>query len=260
MSNLHPALQPTLASPAAEQFDRRYRQFYTAEAPGYDQIRFSDPDGVAFNTSEQGRICELLDLAPGQTVLDVAAGTGRIAAALAARGLDVVAYDITPNMLRQAQARAAARELENLRCVSGNGRMLPFVDGQFDAVISIRFLHLFPATFYRSFIQEMWRVVRPGGLLLIQFDSAMAGGGAVWLRELYRRLVLGHKPRYFLRPDHIPNAFGAIDNLSLHGFSPFGERLMRRLHPRGAARVDALLSEGRPSFLANHIFVRAIKR
>ena len=65
MSNLHPALQPTLAAPAAEQFDRRYRQFYTAEAPGYDQIRFSDPDGVAFNTSEQARICELLDLAPG---------------------------------------------------------------------------------------------------------------------------------------------------------------------------------------------------
>src|SRR5690349_9882173 len=136
MSSLYQAPQPALVSPAAEQFDRRYRQFYTAEAPGYDQIRFSDPEGAAFNTSEQARICRLLDLSPGQTVLDVAAGTGRIAAALAARGLDVVAYDITPNMLRQAQARAAVQELGNLRCVSGNGRMLPFADGQFDAVIS----------------------------------------------------------------------------------------------------------------------------
>ncbi|MBV9788009.1 MAG: methyltransferase domain-containing protein, partial [Chloroflexi bacterium] len=122
-------------------FERRYRQLYTTEALQYDQVRFDHSRGQSFNSSERATIEGLLGLDPGQSVLDVAAGTGRIAAYLASQRLDVTAVDLTHNMLRQAQSRADDQVLDNIRFVEANGRVLPFPDSSFDAVMSIRFLH-----------------------------------------------------------------------------------------------------------------------
>lgn len=239
-------------------FDHRYRQLYTVQAQHYDHFRFDHAKGQAFNTNEQRVIHRLLHLAPGQTVLDVAAGTGRIAVYLAQQGLHVTALDLTHNMLLQAQARADA-SASAVRFVEGNGRALPLPDAQFDAVISIRFLHLLPVALHRPFIMEMWRVLKPGGVLLVQFDSATAAGVATWPREAYRRLVRGHKPRYYLWPQQVASLFEAIPNVSLHGSSPVGARFVRRAHPGSAAAMERALSRGWPSFLANRVFVRAIK-
>lgn len=240
-------------------FERRYRQLYTAEALQYDRVRFDHHRGQSFNRSERATIERLLGLDPGQSVLDVAAGTGRIAAYLASQGLHVTAVDLTRNMLRQAEQRATTGGLEHIRFVEANGRVLPFADGSFDAVMSIRFLHLFPATMYRPFVQEMWRVLRPGGTLLIQFDSALAGGIVPLLQEPYRRLVRGHKPRYYLSPHQLGQVFAGIDGISLHGFSPVGGGRLRALHPGTAAKIERLVARGWRSFLAYRVFVRAIK-
>ncbi|HEY0733311.1 MAG TPA: class I SAM-dependent methyltransferase [Herpetosiphonaceae bacterium] len=241
------------------EFERRYRKLYTAEAIQYDRVRFDHSRGQSFNSREQTTIERLLGLDPGQSVVDVAAGTGRIAAYLASRGLNVTAVDLTPNMLQQAQNRAATSGLDNIRFVEANGRMLPFADGSFDAVMSIRFLHLFPAAMHRPFVQEMWRVLRPGGTLLIQFDSALAGVIVPLLQEPYRRLVRGHKPRYYLSPHQLGQVFAGIDGISLHGFSPVGGGTLRALHPGMAAKVEQFVAQGWPSFLAYRVFVRAVK-
>lgn len=251
-------LNRAAASAELDHFEQQYRRRYTAESHRYEQIRFSHQAGQAFNQTEQQAIWDLLRIRPGQRLLDVAAGTGRIAAALAERGLDVVAYDLTQNMLRQTQLKADRLASGSLRCVGGNGRTLPFPSGQFDAVISIRFLHLFPVARYRAFVQEMWRVVRPGGVLLVQFDSALAGAGAGWLRELYH-WATGHNPPYLLWPHQIPAVFEGIGPTTLHGFSPFGGRFIQRLAPEGASRLERWLSDGPRSFLANRVFVRAVK-
>lgn len=242
-----------------EQFEQRYRDLYTVESQNYDFHRFTNPQGQAFHTGEQRVIWDLLKLQPGQRMLDVAAGTGRIAAYLAEQGLDVVAFDLTPNMLRKARARVDPDAADNLRVVGGTGRKLPFADNYFEAVISIRFLHLLPVSLYRPFIQEMWRVLRPGGVLLVQFDSALAGGGSVWGRELYRRVMRGHKARHYFWPHQVGTVFAGIDNITLHGYSPFGGRLVRSIHVGTAQRLEEFLSEGQQGFLANQIFVRAVK-
>jgi len=259
MSNLV-ATQFAAGSPSVEQFEQHYRTMYTAQSSMYDQIRFSRPAGQTFNTSEQSTISRLLELHPGQTLLDVAAGTGRIATHLASQGAEVFAYDLTPNMLRQARARATAAEITNLHYINGNGRQLPFGDNQFDAVMSIRFLHLFPVKLYRPFVQEMWRVLRPGGVLLIQFDSALAGAGMGWAREAYYRRRFGTSAPYLLRPGQVADIFQDIGPISIHGSSVFAGRFIRQIHPGFATWLELLLSEGPQSFLANRVFVRAIKR
>jgi ubiquinone/menaquinone biosynthesis C-methylase UbiE len=174
------------------ELEAHYRQVYSREAIRYDRVRFSAPGGHAFNMDEQATTQALLGLRPGQSLLDVAAGTGRIATFLAEQGLQVTALDLTRNMLQQARLRSEAAAFDGVHFVEGNGRMLPFADAQFDAVIAIRFLHLFPAALHGPFIQEMWRVLRPGGVLLVQFNSAFAGAfvGA-WGHSLYRWLASG---------------------------------------------------------------------
>jgi ubiquinone/menaquinone biosynthesis C-methylase UbiE len=168
------------------------------------------------------------------------------------------ACDLTLNMLRHAQSRDTAPDAQ-LNCIGGNGRMLPFADDQFDAVIAIRFLHLFPAALIRPFIEEMWRVLRPGGVLLLQFDSALSGGGLVWLRESYRRFVRHHKPRYLIWPGQIEQLLEGIAPATVHGFSPFGGRFVRQIDAGAATWLNRSLAQGHQSFLANHVFVRVIK-
>lgn len=239
--------------------DQHYRRLYTEQAPHYDRDRFHHSKGQTFNTIEQRVIYQLLGLPSGQRLLDVAAGTGRIAVYLASQGLNVTGLDLTRSMLQQAQQRAMAHEVSQVRFVESNGRVLPFANDQFDAVISIRFLHLFPAALHRPFIQEMWRVLRPGGVLLVQFDSALAGGVVTYGREVYRQMIRRHKPRYYVWPQQIARSFAGIGPLTIHGFSPIGARAIRARYPHIAQTMERIVASGSRSYLANRVFVRAVK-
>lgn len=250
---------PRPISNTIERAESHYRALYNKEAPEYDKARFNHSKGRAFHEHEQETIARLLGARPGMSLLDVATGTGRIAAALAARGVNVTAFDLTRGMLLQARARAESGEPLPVRFVEGTGRELPFADGTFETVISIRFLHLLPANLHAPFVQEMWRVLQPGGTLLVQFDSALAGGVVTWPREAYRQMIRGHKPRYYVWPYEIDRTFAGIENITLHGFSPIGARALRKVNGSLAAALESLLAEGRRGFLANRVFVRAVK-
>ena len=123
-----------------------------------------DAAGAALSFGQDPRwrraMVTALDLAPGARVLDVAAGTGLVTAALRARyDCDVVALDQSPEMLARATARFAGDP--RVRSVVGEAERLPFADGEFDALTFtylLRYVDDVPAT-----LQELFRVVRPGG-------------------------------------------------------------------------------------------------
>jgi demethylmenaquinone methyltransferase/2-methoxy-6-polyprenyl-1,4-benzoquinol methylase len=101
---------------------------------------------------------------PGERILDVATGTGLVAAALAdAAPCRVTAVDQSEQMLAGARARLRARpELaERIELVRGEAERLPFADGEFDALTFtylLRYVDDRAAT-----IRELARVLRPGG-------------------------------------------------------------------------------------------------
>ena len=101
-----------------------------------------------------------LEAPEGARVLDVAAGTGLVTAALRARyDCEVVALDQSPQMLARATARFAGDP--RVRTVLGEAERLPFADGEFDALTFtylLRYVDDVPAT-----LGELFRVVRPGG-------------------------------------------------------------------------------------------------
>ncbi|HEX2149914.1 MAG TPA: class I SAM-dependent methyltransferase, partial [Actinomycetota bacterium] len=95
----------------------------------------------------------------GETVVDIACGTGN-AALLAARfKAKVTGFDLTPRLLEVARQRAEAEGL-NISFVQGNAEQLSFPDGTFDVALSI-FGLIFASSPEKAF-SEMVRVLRPG--------------------------------------------------------------------------------------------------
>jgi demethylmenaquinone methyltransferase/2-methoxy-6-polyprenyl-1,4-benzoquinol methylase len=97
----------------------------------------------------------------GERVLDVATGTGMVAAELRGRAdCSVVGLDQSPEMLAAARARFAD-DAARVELVEGQAEELPFADASFDALTFtylLRYVEDPPAT-----LRELVRVVRPGG-------------------------------------------------------------------------------------------------
>lgn len=108
---------------------------------------------------------EMLELEPGNRVLDVACGPGNFtrsfAEAVGQAGL-VVGIDASRPMLAQAVREAAA---PNTAYIRGDASRLPFIDGCFDAVCCFAALYLIEEPY--AAIDEIVRVLAPGGRLAL---------------------------------------------------------------------------------------------
>lgn len=125
-----------------------------------------------------------IEAGPGDTVLDVATGTGAVARELVrAKGCDVVGVDQSAGMLAEARRRVDGR----VRLVEGSAESLPFADGEFDALTFtylLRYVDDPPAT-----LRELARVVRPGGTIAgLEFGVPRGIWRPLW--ELWVRVGL----------------------------------------------------------------------
>lgn len=112
-------------------------------------------------------------IAPGQRVLDVAAGTGNTAIRAAEAGAEVTASDLTPENFDAGRREAAARGVE-LEWREADAEALPFEDGAFDVVTSS--VGALFASDQQAVADEMVRVCRPGGTIgMINFRPAGLG-------------------------------------------------------------------------------------
>ena len=130
--------------------------------------RHYDRAGAALSFGQDPRwrraMVKAVEAGPGDRVLDVATGTGLVAAALVRRyGCTVVGLDQSPEMLAAAQARVARRPdlAERITLVAGQAERLPFADGAFEHLTFTYLLRYVddPA----ATLSELARVVRPGG-------------------------------------------------------------------------------------------------
>jgi demethylmenaquinone methyltransferase/2-methoxy-6-polyprenyl-1,4-benzoquinol methylase len=108
-----------------------------------------------------------VEAAPRDRVLDVATGTGMVAAELVRRyGCSVVALDQSEEMLERARAKIAARPslAARIELVRGEAERLPFADREFDALTFTYLLRYVddPA----ATLAELARVVKPGGRIV----------------------------------------------------------------------------------------------
>lgn len=108
------------------------------------------------------RIVQAAGIGPGQRVLDVAAGSGNVAVAAARAGAEVVASDLTPELLDAG--RASAPDLP-ISWETADAEALPYDDASFDAAVSC--VGIMFAPHHQAAADEMLRVTRPGGRISV---------------------------------------------------------------------------------------------
>ena len=135
----------------------------------YDATETADLPGEAVNASLGcGNPTALIDLRPGQTVLDLGSGGG-IDALLSARRVGpagkVYGLDMTDEMLALARANQARAGVTNVEFLKGEIEAIPLPDASVDVVISNCVINLSPDK--DRVLREAFRVLRPGGQLAV---------------------------------------------------------------------------------------------
>jgi arsenite methyltransferase len=125
------------------------------------------PAGAVASFAGVGNPHERSQLAPGETVLDLGSGAGLdaiIAAWRVGPSGRVIGVDLNPAMCVKAQAHAAATGM-TMECREGGMEDIPLPDASIDVVISNGVINL--SFRKRRVIQEIFRVLRPGGRMSI---------------------------------------------------------------------------------------------
>ena len=169
--------------------------------------RISDPQ-LAWGRAVAVRLVP----APGERILDIGCGTGRLTSEIAAQpGIVVVGLDRSAAMLREAAKHGAGMY------VRGDGSALPFVD-VFDAVFSTATFHWIPD--HDRLFASVFGALQHGGRLIAQ------AGGAGNLERLYGRArQLMDSPRYsnfftsWTEPCHFENVAETERRLRRAGFT-----------------------------------------
>ena len=134
-------------------------------------------------------------------VLDVATGTGRTLRQLRAALPDaqLVGLDLSEAYLRQANRWLSQLPNELPQLVQGNGEALPFADNSMQGITCVFLFHELPAEARQAVLNECFRVLEPGGVLVLadsvqladspQFETAMDNFRRVFHEPYYRDYI-----------------------------------------------------------------------
>lgn len=155
-------------------------------APHYERfIPLRDPS----------RIISLVGLPVRGPLLDAGGGTGRVSRALEGLASPIIIADASMGMLRQARGK------DSLEAVCSVTEQLPFPSDIFDRVIMIDALH--HVINHRVSAQELWRVLKPGGRIVIEEPDVRTR--AVKVVAMLEKLALMRS--HFISPPRIASLF-----------------------------------------------------
>ncbi len=191
-----------------QKIEERYKHIMSSSG-GYDGVlevnRYSHVKAAYI-----GHLLRKHGVLPGRTILEVGVGTALIASPLAQSGWDVVGIDFSEDMLRGAKERLKEHSIRNVYIARADGFTLPFANNQFDAVIAIQVLHLFEPKERQLLLQEFYRVIKPGGVVIVDMLQRFSHLKK-WWRNRNRR------PHRYEPPSGIRATFSSYPQTILEG-------------------------------------------
>ena len=151
---------------------------FSGNAPIYDRRH-----GAMLPSDVVRALASAAALAPGELAIDIGAGTGRVAIALADFGCRVLAVDPAAAMLNELRSKAEGRPIW---AVSGEGEQLPCAPERFDVVILARLLYLIDD--WRLVVRQAHGALKPGRHVLHEWANGTLDEAWVQIREKARAL------------------------------------------------------------------------
>ncbi|AYQ34421.1 class I SAM-dependent methyltransferase [Runella sp. SP2] len=186
-------------------YDQAYQRYDRGVSWVFETLNHSD------EAATRQFMIGLMNLQPGQTVLEVGAGTGKDSALIIEQispGGTAVLSDLSPNMLRLATQKLKAEDV-NIHFFLGNGSYLPFADGTFDSVFHFGGINTFSER--KKAFTELTRVVKVGGKVVIGDESM-----APWLRNEPTYQTLWKANPLFRAEVPIADLPANVENFKLH--------------------------------------------
>ena len=172
--------------------------FWTRLAPKYAQSPVSD-----IAAYEQSLMRTRSYLHAQDTVLEIGCGTGSTALRLNDAVEKIVATDFAEGMIRIAQDKARAANVENVDFRIADAALEEFSDGSFDAALAFNLLHLLQDL--EGTLDRVHSVLKPGGVLI---SKTVCLGGSIVLPMAIKAMQLVGKAPYvsIFTPDHLQAA------------------------------------------------------
>ncbi len=161
--------------------DKKYAEFiinqtiknYNKIAQDYTRTRSYLPEDIK-------KLSEYIQ--EGDKILDSGCANGRLAEALKNKKIDYYGIDSSEKLIKIAQEKY--KNYSNITFQKANALELPFTDNFFDKVYSIAVIHHIPTEEFRlKYLQEIFRVLKPKGLLILRVWN-------LWKRKTGLKLIL----------------------------------------------------------------------
>ncbi|MFC2021447.1 class I SAM-dependent methyltransferase [Chloroflexota bacterium] len=158
--------------------------YYQQAAAGYDSARFACECGALYDRLTKEVVYSYLKEC--EYILDAGTGTGRFAIYLAQKGMNIVAMDSSPEMIEIAREKARQAGCQDrIQFIVADIENLPFKDSSFYGVCSIIVLIHLTCPDYA--VSELLRVLKPGGVSVIDVPNKLLSGGYGALMNLIGR-------------------------------------------------------------------------
>jgi ubiquinone/menaquinone biosynthesis C-methylase UbiE len=158
--------------------------FFEQVATDWDTMRLAYYDERVIE-----KMGEVANVSEGSEIADVGTGTGFVAAVLAPRVKRVIGIDDASAMLRVARENLDYLGISNAELLIGDLAGLPLADKSVDAAFANMVLH--HAVDPAAMLEEMARIVRPGGTIVITDEVEHP---YEWMREEHADVWLGFTP------------------------------------------------------------------
>jgi phosphatidylethanolamine/phosphatidyl-N-methylethanolamine N-methyltransferase len=167
------------------------------------------------------RAVALVNQLPGRDVLEVGVGTG-LALPTYARDRRITGIDLSAEMLAQAAKRVDALSLANVKALREmDAEATDFPDASFDTAVAMFVASVVPHP--KRLVQEMRRVVRPGGNILFVSHFAADKGPRWWIERAMAQAsrLLGWRPDFEMEALFTPDEIAHCGTTSLPPFGIF---------------------------------------